>query len=351
MQHQYDIRMATPEEIADPALEHFDHTKLSAVNTCPTWGILRYGMSKAMPGTGTAQALLAGSLLHECFSVVRAVQLWQVQGAEALATRRLAELFTVDRAAILTDIIRRGVDAGDTSAGCGRSAALACLETGNWVDDPYDTRRTYQAIETCLLYYTQRWDYERYPIAVWMDATGVPHVGIEQPFALRVDMLDMKPFLFTGMLDGLVWNGRRLTLEDNKTGARIDDVWASAFHTSHQMTGYMMAANLMTGTWCSDANIIGLQIPLPRNISDGLRWEPTKREAHQFTAWERWMAHTVKLYREHKNDVLNAPMYTHSCSRYFRSCSFIPFCCADDDEKQQILTEMRDDHWSPLHKE
>jgi hypothetical protein len=40
-----ECRMATD---ADLALEAFDHTKLAAINTCPTWGILRYQMHKSV---------------------------------------------------------------------------------------------------------------------------------------------------------------------------------------------------------------------------------------------------------------------------------------------------------------
>ena len=50
------------------------------------------------------------------------------------------------------------------------------------------------------------------------------------------------------------------------------------------------------------------------------------------------------------DDIINAPMYTHSCNRYFNSCSFLPFCAADDiEEKELILTEMEDAEWSPLN--
>ena len=60
---------------ADQVLPTYDHTKLSAINTCPTWGILRYDMHKQMPGQGRALALEAGSAMHECFAFIRLVTL------------------------------------------------------------------------------------------------------------------------------------------------------------------------------------------------------------------------------------------------------------------------------------
>jgi hypothetical protein len=53
MERQANFRLATEQ---DAELETYDHTKLSAINTCPTWGILRYTMHKQMPSTGRALA-------------------------------------------------------------------------------------------------------------------------------------------------------------------------------------------------------------------------------------------------------------------------------------------------------
>jgi hypothetical protein len=60
--------------------------------------------------------------------------------------------------------------------------------------------------------------------------------------------------------------------------------------------------------------------------------------------------HTIQLAKLYHHDPINAPKYTHSCNRYFRPCSLIPFCYGDDDEQRQFLEEMVDDEWSPLNK-
>jgi hypothetical protein len=62
---------------ADMHLPAYDNTKLVAINTCPTWGILRYSMHKTMsaPGVTRAMALEMGSAAHEVFAAVR---LWQI---------------------------------------------------------------------------------------------------------------------------------------------------------------------------------------------------------------------------------------------------------------------------------
>jgi hypothetical protein len=346
------MRLATAEDLADSSIEHFDFTKLSAINTCPTWGILRYGMHKAMPGSGTSAALVAGKLMHECFSVIRLNQLWHTHAQPALADVRGHELFgSSGRWDSIRSIIARE---GNTVDRIGRDAALECLSSGDWVDDPYDTRRTYAALETSLLYYAQRWDYDRYPI--WVSEDG-SKCGVEIPFGILVEashgeplLLDgnTKRFILTGRIDGLHRNDKHLIVQENKTASRLNDAWSLSFEVSHQPTGYMVAASLFAQEQCDQAAIMGLQIPLPRNMSDGMLQVNTRRPEFMKHNWMRWLEHTITLYDSYKLDVVNAPMYTHSCNRYFRPCSFIPFCTADQDERKQIVAEMSDDKWSPL---
>ena len=62
------MRMATEE---DAHLPTYDNTKLVGINTCPTWGILRYSMHKRMPNVKREMALEAGTAGHEGFAAVR----------------------------------------------------------------------------------------------------------------------------------------------------------------------------------------------------------------------------------------------------------------------------------------
>ena len=60
-----------------PALEEhdgipaYDNTRLVAINTCPVWGAVRYGLGLAMPSRSRAMALEAGSACHEVFAAAR----------------------------------------------------------------------------------------------------------------------------------------------------------------------------------------------------------------------------------------------------------------------------------------
>lgn len=349
---------------ADMHLPAFDYTKLSAINTCPTWGIIRYSLHKSMPGAGRAMALEAGKAMHECFSVIRLMQLGhgQAQNMREHMQHHGVRLFGMDK----WMQIMAGWNEADLSITM-RNTALECLATTAYVDDPYDKRRTYANLETSLLYYVQRWDANRYPIWIESNDPG-GWVGVEIPFAIKVtatcsgvpanDLANIVTvdgghevhFLLTGRIDGLhtIADGSALLIQENKTASRMDEAWQLAFDVSHQPTGYTVAASLFAKQNVERGMIIGLSLPLPRNISDGFKMLPISRPQYMKERWLKWLEHTITMHNDHINDPLNAPKYGHSCNRYFRPCAFIPLCAGDDDEQKLILSEMVKEEWSPL---
>src|SRR5580765_5712344 len=112
--------------VADAGLETYDHTKLSAINVCPTWGVLRYQMHKRMPSEGRAIALEAGSAMHEVFSFIRLASLmkqkqdegqsqnflglmWNHHGRRLFGAERLDHIYTsIQDADDTLDVCKRG---------------------------------------------------------------------------------------------------------------------------------------------------------------------------------------------------------------------------------------------------
>jgi hypothetical protein len=179
-------------------------------------------------------------------------------------------------------------------------------------------------------------------------------VGIEIPFDLVVDIsgMDALSFRLTGRIDGIHRNTHgQLTIHDNKTASRLNDSWSMSQALNHQYTGYCIAASVFTGEPINEAEILGLAVPLPRAYDFGsyIR-EPVHRRDHHYKQWLTWLVHTVSMARQYTDDPYSAPKFTHSCNRYFRPCSFIPFCDADEDEQHVIVGEMEHDEWSPLAK-
>jgi hypothetical protein len=348
---RFNLRLTTPDDLH---LETFDHTKLSAINTCPTWGILRYQMHKRMSGDGRAMALEAGSAMHECFSFIRLATLMnQYEGnarfQDKLWSHHGERLFGADRLVQISEQIKDATDMVDAA----KRGSIAVLDTSGFYDDPRDRRRTLSNLEECIYAYVNRWRWDQ---RVWMrdptDATS--DIGIEIPFDVVVE-IEANPkhvFRLTGRIDGIHLNtDGELYIADNKTASRLNDAWAQAFLLSHQITGYCVAASVFTGELVHKAEVLGLAIPLPKTYDfGGYMRETVNRSDYHYIQWSQWLEHTVGLTQEYANNPIDAPKYTHSCNRYFRPCSFIPFCDNNEEEQRVILSEMEVDEWSPLSK-
>tara|TARA_R100001594_G_scaffold149616_1_gene207968 strand:- start:642 stop:1754 length:1113 start_codon:yes stop_codon:yes gene_type:complete len=357
-------RMATNEDSHLPA---YDHTKLSAVNTCPTWGILRYSHHKKMPGEARAMALEAGSASHEAFAAIRLYQYKYFQ-AKSETQRDIAKaagirLFGNDRYQRICSVLSETATHRTNAI----NFAIESIESTDFYDDIGDSRRTLSNISESIIAYIDAYDMERYPI--WERNPEDPNsdIGIEIPFDIVVSVewdnamfpiaidgnnLTSKTIecRFTGKLDGLHWNKDKLIVIENKTGARLDDSWLAQWILSHQITGYCIAAATFTNISCLHALVSGMRIPIGKVPAEGIRKELVPRSSILFEKWANWFVTSVETEQQWRNNVVDAPMYTHSCNRYFRSCSFLPFCAAESvNEKKQIIEEMDIDEWSPLH--
>lgn len=345
------FRLATEQ---DTHLETYDHTKLSAINTCPTWGILRYAMHKKMQATGRALALEAGHAMHECFAFVRLCSLIEQhpenkQFQDQLWYYHGQRLFGEERLAHIDGVIQDGTDIVDVA----KRGCIAVLDTSGFYDDPKDRRRTLSNMEECIYAYINRW---RWDHKVWMRDTSDPtsDIGVEIPFDLVVEISGecAMQFRLTGRIDGIHFNGRNeLAIHDNKTASRLNDAWSMSFALNHQITGYCVAASTFTQHAVHNAEVLGLAIPLPKTYDFGgyIRETVSRRDYH-YTRWLQWLVHTINMARTYDGNPYDAPKYTHSCNRYFRPCSFIPFCDADPEEQHTIVKEMVTDEWSPLEQ-
>jgi hypothetical protein len=336
--------------------ESFDYTKLTAVNVCPTWGIIRYGLHKTMPKVyegSRSMALEAGKAAHDAFAAVRIAQLWRVHPDHA--RHHVLRIYGKDRGESILAVIRNASSIEQSI----RHAGLEALSTSGFVDDPYDRRRTVANLEASVSAYTASYDYDRWPVWVAEGSDPTSAVGIEQPFTVLTTFLKKDGQIVeirnTGKIDGIHWHrevGGELLVHENKTGGRLDEAWAKSFDISHQVTGYIVAGMLLSGVSITRAVVRGVQLPLPKMIINGLvdQWV-TRTDEHRHR-WLEWMLHTVDTYYAYKDTPLSAPKYSHSCSRYFRPCPFIPLCYADDSEQKHMLkTEMVVDEWSPLTEE
>ena len=337
------FRLATPD---DAHLETYDFTKLTSINTCPTWGVLRYQMHKSMIDPGTrAMALEAGVASHDVFAAVR---LWTLRDREDLFNTHGLRLFGRER----FDSMRSDwAAAGREDARRQLLAfALGALHTSGFYDDPSDRRRTLSNLEEACIAYCDRYDFTR---PVYVSDQGL--VGIELAFDIVVVFTPIEGVpvqaRFVGKIDGIHTSkdGSYIEVQENKTASRLNDAWRMMFAMSHQVTGYCVAASVLTEQHIDKAKVIGLAIPLPKaHDYGGYVVEPCTRPPHMIGQWTSWFYHSLLMFRAYKDTPIIAPKYTHSCNRYFSTCSMLPFCNSDDADKQDMLNEMYTDEWSPL---
>jgi hypothetical protein len=330
-------------------LDAFDYTKLTAIATCPVWGIIRYGMGLTPHEKRRETPLDAGHAAHEVFAAVRLLDAWTSGTIDA----RLFEMHGVrllgrERFQHACDMFILNKDEDD------RSKQLAfCLDvfaTSGYEDDPDDRRRTVANIEMALIKYIDAWRWGRDPVWVVGD-----QVGIEVPFDLLIehDIPGVPPFRYVGKIDAIhVGKDGLPRVHENKTASRVDETWELALLMSHQITGYFIAARELTGQEVEQGVVLGISLPPPRDeTARGFVRAPVERSTTHYTNWLTWVTHIVSLYYAHEKDVTVAPRFTHSCSRYFRPCPLISFCDLPTEDQHVALTEMHYNPWSPLTPE
>lgn len=353
------VRLATE---ADQGLDAFDYTKLTAINMCPRWGLIRYDQHKRMPGEGRAMPLEMGAAAHDGFAAVRFFQLLEfgpkVYGSkfsQQAVIEHGYKLFSKERFDPVVALFTSNEDWRQRCIG----GAHAIVNSSGFYDDPSDKRRTLSNLESSLIGYVDRLDLEK-TIPLFVPERNI--IGIEVPFDMVIEFDINQPikdlvkrFRYIGRIDGIELEVQKnsIGIAENKTATRLDNSWFDSFVLSHQVTGYAIAISELIfpdgSAIIEDANVYGMMIPLPKTYDlGGIATNPVRRDRERFLEWFRWFFHTTETWERYKDDPLNAPEYTHSCNRYFRSCSFLPLCAVHGEDRQQVFEEMTLDKWSPL---
>jgi hypothetical protein len=319
---------------------------------------MRYGMHKRVPGMAREMALEAGAAAHEAFAAIRLYQLLNTDAKPDHAVHWGQRIFGAERWTQMCT----GIKPGNTDSANAVNFMLEALGTSGYIDDPNDKRRSMSNLETSCLEYLNHWDWSRYPVWVADENDPTQPIGIEMSIDMIIekawDTVDNGGDYTTGMMrysgrvDGLHWNGAEkqvLIAHENKTSGRLDIAWRMSFLMSHQVTGYTQGASLIAGLPVKRAIVIGLQLPLPKEYGNGIVYENATREAFHVKRWVDWAFQAKAQYDRWHNNPIDAPKFTHSCNRYFRPCSLIPFCYGDDDEMRSNIELMEHDEWNPLH--
>lgn len=221
--------------------------------------------------------------------------------------------------------------------------AFAILHTSEWFDDDRDRNRTMSNMEMASIRYIDEFLERMDNWPIYVESENDPHslVGIEQVFDVAVEYEDGKVIRYIGTIDGLVHKRSANTwyLDENKTAIRLDDGWRDSFNLGHQITGYCAASTSVFGFPVMRNRVFGVPVKVAGK-GDGIAvLEPLVRTGDSIQGWANWLRHTVDLYERYYNDWENAPLYTHSCNRYFRPCALLAFCADTPDGRRQSWNE------------
>ena len=233
--------------------------------------------------------------------------------------------------------------------------ATTALFNSGFYDDPADKRRTVTTIEEMCIAYMDKYDWSKQMPYLFDDGTDRVGIEIEVDVTIEFTLADtgeVKLYRFIGKADGIHYKDatmNELRVHENKTASRLGEAWEYSWETNHQPTGYMIALTAMLNRPVNHGLVLGSCLPMPRSYDiNGLSRVPITRKTHHYAEWFDWFYHTAQLHDQYISDPLSAPMYTHSCNRYFRPCSLIPLCAVDREEQEEMLADMIEDEWSPL---
>jgi hypothetical protein len=323
-----------------------DHTRATAIHTCPRWGIVRNMHGKSLEVEGRQVPLECGNALHQAFAAHRVWQLWKTLPAS---------ITTDDESGRATAILDTGtrifgherwyelaakLDEDDPAP-----ISLEALYTSGYIDDPRDRKRTLSNMELSLLHYLTRYPHDYLPYV------EEDFVGIEVPVRLKLTFDDDTEFAYLGRADVILTEPKtgKLIVVDNKTSSNVANQWETQWRTSHQLTGYCVGVSSMIRRRVMDYGVLGLQVPLPKGQEfGGYAFMEGQKTTRAVAEWAKWCYSAWQLWDQYENQPFEAPMYTHSCYRYFRGCSFIPICDIAEDDPPVTLAELTDSPWHPL---
>lgn len=348
------IRWTEPHEKSQFA---YSHSIVEAILTCPVWGIVRYVKRLYYPITNRQMALEAGGALHEVFAAVRLWQLYRIQGLKEHFTFHGRRLFN-DKDEDTGLPIEHGrfediwTEIPDNHRDELINFCFQVLNSGEFYDDPSDTARTLAHMEETIIRYVDDRlpSMERNPVWVADPANPECPVGIEQVFDVIIEYKG-RTVRYIGTIDGIVLikDGAEFMVDENKTASRLDETWRRSFSVKSQPTGYIAVARMLTGLVGDKVRIIGCKVKQQRSSEDMLSFIETKSDA-QIVDWANSLFFAHELVERYREEPLSAPKFTHSCSRYFRSCAFIDMCAAEPGDQQDIYDSLVEAELTPSQK-
>lgn len=361
---QYTVRKTTPEEF-NAGMPYQTSSMIEAVNTCIRWGIIRNVERKTFVTGFRQMALEAGSLMHDVFAALNFFHVGHIRNCPDHMHHHAKELFGEDRWTEMYGALTKhgkapNVKASDTFAL--ERLVYETIATSDFYDDPNDRNRTVANLEHCGLELISYWQIQlsELPIYIADKTDPIQPIGVEQsldvvfeitddtPDHIEVDgktiaMPHVKPKIrFIGLCDAVYQNEKtkNIATGEYKTSSSMNEGWRRAFETRHQITAYNGALQAYFGEQETFKTIlIGSAIPV-RKTSLPVEHFEVSRDNENMEDFLLTALYTREMIDRYKGNPLVAPMFTHSCNRYFRPCSFMDLCTAAKSDQEAMYFNM-----------
>ena len=328
-------------------IPYLTSSMMEALLLCPRWGVINSVEGRRFVTGYRQMALEAGSLLHDVFATFNLIVMASEPKHNLFdhADFHGEQLFGKDR----WDELSFTETVSDDKKSLDRKfeqIGYDVIGTSDFYDDPNDRNRTTANLEMCMLELSMFFQTHMRRIYIGDYKDPTKPIGIEQSidviFEITDDQEQIFEIRFIGLADAVYQKivNDPIILGEYKTTSRINDGWIDSFKTRHQQTGYLAGLSAYFPKVSEDFYLIGSTIPV-RTTQQAVQQRVYFRDDEhiiQFLNMAMFAKDVLEKYQDGK--ALEAPMFTHSCNRYFRTCSLMDLCTGSFEDQVHMYNEM-----------
>ncbi len=343
---EYTVRPTSEDEYRNN-MPYVTSSMVEAVNTCPRWGIIHNIHNKRFVTGYRQMALEAGSLMHEVLSILNLAQVGIIQNLPEHACYHGQTLFPEGRYEIITKDNELMKSDPDNVLQTLERLAFNVIETSDYYDDPSDRNRTLSNLETCALVLIPYWYSNLASFNIYVEDKSDPTkpIGVEFSLDTVFELIDSDGIVdsirFIGLIDTLYINEETglVKIGEYKTASSMNDAWKDAFQTRHQITAYNAALRAYFDNVSYDTILLGSAVPVTKTKVNVQHFDIFRDEGH-IKNFLRTVLFTQSMIDQFYNTPTLAPMFTHSCNRYFRTCSLMDLCASEHEDQLAMFEQM-----------
>lgn len=341
----------TPDTYDVNTVPYVTSSLVEAVTTCPKWGVIHNVQHKRFVTGFRQMALEAGSVMHDVFAGFNLLQIGAAQNSPDHMRHHAKSLYGFDRYNACN--FEKALEKYKANPGRAMdSLAVDLIATSEFYDDENDKNRTVANLEHAAFelsgFYLS--NLAKFPIYVSDDNDPTKPVGVEKSLDVLFTCdvmhddgtIDIQTFRFIGLAD-VVYHNREtnlVTLGEYKTTSSMNEGWREAFRTRHQQSAYLGALQAYFPNVSWDCILTGSSIPVRKTSAPNMTF-PIYRDREAVNNFLMTALTALELMAKYKDEkAIDAPMFTHSCNRYFRPCSLLDLCSSCRDDQLAMWNEM-----------